>query len=119
MGFWNKFDCFNYTYQSRFSVSECIQSILISQKTFGSNYFNPHNYEYVLLSNNQMRLVFKGARFSKTTKTEYLATFYDDANGCRIALNFQHEFLCLPPMTSTYLLDLFMEEKMQAYRCQN
>lgn len=118
MGFWNKFDCFNSIYQSSSSVNECIASI-VSEKTFGKDFYNPQYYDYKVLSSNQMLLVFKGAKFGKAVKTEYIATFYDNPKGCKIILAFQRELLCLPPMTPTCLLDLFMEQKIQAYRCQN
>ena len=119
MGFWSKFDCFNYIYQSRVSANECMQSVQISKNSFGPDLFNPHFYEYILLSRNQILLVFNGTRFGKSRKTKYIATFWDNENGCRIALDFQHELLGLPPMTSTCHLDHFMEEKMKAYRCQD
>lgn len=116
MGFWSKFACFNPIYQSRLHADECIERILASKGTFGTDCLNPYHYEYRLLSKNQIYFIFKGSRFGKAVKTEYLATFYNNSNGCRIVLTFQHELLGLPPMTSEYHLDIFMKEKMHAYR---
>lgn len=75
---------------------------------------NPGYFESKPLDDGRVLLIFKGKRFSKAMRTEYLAGFAEKADGCAIQLTFHKELLGLPPMTSAQDIALFMGEKLEA-----
>lgn len=105
-----------WTYYTKLSTKDCIQLICNSPHSFGPNPFNPDYYDCELITDTTLRLVFKGAKFGRLLRTEYTASFQEDINGCLIGVQFQKELFGLFPMTSTYHLDLFFDEKVQAHR---
>ena len=109
-------DQFCWTYTTKLPATECMKLIQQQPWTFGRNIFNLQQYECSQLESDQIRIVFKGAQFGKILRTEYLLTFAENADTCNIVANFQRELFGMPPMTSTYQLDIFMEEKIHARR---
>lgn len=104
----------SFTYYTELSVAECISSISRKPKTFGNNPLNLECYESEKLSENQLLLTFKGGQYGGFVRTEYLANLIPQNGGTIIILQFQDEILGLFPMTSTYHLDIFMQQKVKA-----
>lgn len=105
----------SFTYCTELSVLECIHAISCEPKTFGNNPLNLECYESEKLSENQLRLTFKGGQYGGFVRTEYLADFILQNGGTKIILQFQKEIWGFFPMTSTHHLDIFMQQKVKAY----
>ena len=102
-----------WVYLSKLSITECVNALLKEPQIYGDNPFFPERYECTLCSEESLYVIFKGGKFRRT---DYLAVFHEDVNNTRITLEFKHELLGFPPMTSVYELDRFMKEKIQAHR---
>ena len=81
---------------------------------------NSVNAEATMLSDSQLYFVYKGRKFAKYRRSEYIMSFAtgDSAStGTKITVAFNRELFNLPwPMTSVQELDIFMKEKLSAYR---
>lgn len=102
-----------WVYLSKLSITECVNALLKEPQIYGDNPCFPERYECTLCSEVSLYIIFKGG---KLRRTAYLAVFHEDVNYTRITLEFKHELLGFPPMTSVYELDHFMKEKIQAHR---
>lgn len=105
-----------WRYRTKLRAQDCIKCICCLPQSFGANPFNPHYYDCELISDSKLKLIFKGTRFGKLLRTEYIASFHEAEDHCLIEMQFQRELFGLPAMTSTYQLDMFFEEKVQAHR---
>lgn len=102
-----------WIYLSTLSIKECKKVLLSEPQTFGDNPCFPEHYECNIYSDTCLQITFKGG---KIKRTEYLVSFFPETNFTKIVLDFQHELFGFPPMTSVYVIDKFMKEKIQAYR---
>lgn len=114
MGMWKQ----RWVYCTGLSIPECIGTILREPRTFGDNPFNLENYECIFCSDSQLLVTFTGCHFGKMKRTEYLMHFHPGEKVNHIFLEFRHELLGFPPMTSVLTIDKFMQEKIQASRIE-
>ena len=111
-----KFWKVNFTYHTRLSPQECIDAICKMPNIFGGNPLNPECYECKKNTETQLLVTFTGAKFGKFVHTQYLVDFYPHDTYTAIVFQFLREKLGILPSTSTYQLDVFMEQKIQAVR---
>lgn len=109
-------DKFCWTYVTDLQMEKCINAIQHAPLSFGDNPFNPQYYECILCDSHQILITFKGAKFGKPIHTTYLLTFAKDNDICSIQVKFVQEKWGLFPFISTFHLDIFMRQKIQAHR---
>lgn len=112
MNFWSKLSS-DLFFQSPLSAADCLNILRDANPTYGDR-LNPGCFEFKSLNDDRVLLVFKGKRFSKAMRTEYLLSLTDEPDGCTIALIFHKELLGMPPMTPAQDIALFMAEKLNA-----
>lgn len=108
-----------WIYETPLDATVCISRLCDPQ--IGSvDELNPFDVEVTRLSDTQLYLVYKGRRFSKYRRTEYLVTLSCHVTlspGTTITIQFKREFLNLQlPMTAVSELDAFMNETLNACR---
>lgn len=112
MTVWNRFYD-DPSFRSPLSAVDCLKILRDSDLTYGDP-LNPGCVESRPLDAGRILLIFKGKRFSKAMRTEYVASFADDPYGCTITLTFHKELLGMLPMTPAQDIALFMREKLNA-----
>lgn len=112
MNAWNRFYD-DPSFHSPLSAAQCIRILGNVEHTYGDP-LNPGHVESSPLDDGRILLIFKGRRFSKMMRTEYVASFADDPDGCTITLVFHKELLGMLPMTPAQDIALFMSEKLNA-----
>lgn len=116
MGLLNSFfEKYCWTYISQLPINVCVDAISRGSWTFGNNPLNLQQYECVPYSDCQLLIVFRGAQFGRIARTEYLLSFTKDSRGTIISAKFVRDIWVIPCI-STYLLDVFMTEKVKAFR---
>ena len=107
-----------WKYISQLDVTACMERL--SDPDIGSaDELNPFRVEITRLSDSQVYLVYKGRRFSKARRTEYLVSLLPDtvSSITNITVVFRKELFGLPcAMTPVSDLDDFMRVTMYASR---
>ena len=107
-----------WNYISPLKVFECIERL--SNPDVGRvDELNFFRVEITKISNSQMHLVYKGRRFSKDMRTEFLLSFSanTDSTVTMITVAFQREMFHLPwPMTPITHMDEFLKLTIDACR---
>lgn len=109
-------DRFCWTYATKLSATDCIDAILCTPLTFGTNQFNPQYYECAREGKNKLLITFNGPKYGKVLRTEYILMFTESSGICKVIAQFKQEYYGFIPRVSTYHLDLFMGQKIQARR---
>lgn len=117
MNDWNRFFD-DPSFHSPLSSAQCIRILQNADTTYGDP-LNPGYIEIRKLDDYRVLLIFKGRRFSKMMRTEYVANLLEEADGCTITLTFHKEMFGLPPMTPLQDITLFMSEKLNAIQNMN
>lgn len=107
-----------WIYESPLDLQNCM--IRLSNPRIGQvDEMNPFRVEITRISDSQVYLVYRGRRFTKERKTEYLVSFFqDDAlSVTRFIVVFKGELFRLPyPMTPITELDTFLKLALNACR---
>lgn len=110
-------------YQTVQPVSECTRNILASPHKYeckwGSTLRYMLKYKVEMIDSSKMYITFCGGEFRKNMRTKYLAEFVSESSNTSVNLYFCSELFGLPPMTPISDIDLFMEQKIAAFRCTN
>lgn len=105
-----------WTYYASQPMNECMKALLRKPHIFGDNPCIPEQYECVNYSDSCLYITFLGG---KMKRTEYIVRFYEVQGKTKIIFQFQHELFGFPPMTSVYVIDCFMKERLNALREKN
>lgn len=103
-------------YITELPVTDCMA--LISQRPFEyeCQLGMPLWYDCRALSDTQLLVTFKGGKFRKFMRTQYMVDFRVEGGMTVVTMRFYKEMLGLPPITSLDDIDLFMKQKIQAVR---
>lgn len=110
---WTAWYRIHRAFRTSLSAADCARILRDTEPTFG-DLLNPNFFEVKPLEDGRMLLIFKGKRFGKAIRTQYLMRFADEPGGCVVTLDFHRELLGLPSMTTVQEIDLFMKDKLQA-----
>lgn len=108
-----------WIYDTALTVAECFDRLL-GHRPVTEDELNPARFEMTRISDSRLYFVYKGRRFGKQKRTEFIMNFYSSdlaAMQTKVVLNFSGELFHIPlPMTSVQEMDCFMEEMINAYR---
>lgn len=103
-------------YHSELTPDVCILQIVALPQEYMCKWGTPMWYMAEQIGDGALLVTFRGGQFRKTVQTKYLVQFFSTQNGTEISMKFIGELFGLPPMTLVGDIDLFMEQKLVAYR---
>ena len=106
-------------YQTAKPISECIKRILAMPQEYSDTWGGFLKYKAEVFEPSKLLVAFCGGQFRKIMRTQYLVEFTSETSYTSVKLYFLGELLGLPPLTPITDIDLFMEQKIAAFRCTN
>ena len=106
-------------YQTALPISECTRKILASPHEYECKWRTTLKYSAEMIDPSKMFITFCGGQFRKSMRTKYLVEFVSESSNTSVNLSFCSELFGLPPMTPISDIDLFMEQKIAAFRGVN
>ena len=108
-----------WIYDTDLSAEDCFERLIKAQHMSAME-LNPAIIEVNRISETRLYLVYKGRKYSKMRRTEYIVDFSDDTTSgmrTKVTVTFTKElFRILLPMTPVQDLDYLMNEKLNAHR---